>query len=197
MKGRKPRVRFCPARAAALAAVLSLCASPAQAQEGMTLVDQQNLIVYSVEQWKPKKAGSYAVTDLDQDGSLELITTYTKNEVSENHLWEIDQENRKLTELALPWEEEEPSLLLTQTKAAFGADQGTCAYLFGEEGAEFWLTLEEEGLTLLEAAPEGDGIEEKSVKIKWISTQEHPLSQAPFEQIMELVGESCAGFILQ
>lgn len=39
-------------------------------------------------------------------------------------------------------------------------------------------------------------LEQQEAGFGWVSVKEHPLQDAPFEQIMELAGESCARFLI-
>ena len=160
--------------------------------------------VNQVSVWKPRSKASYAYTDLDQNGSLEIITSYTSNKGAvSNGLWEL--RDGRLTECALPWgdDEDETELKEQQIPVYYDAREDIYYYVFGtaDEGAPvtaIWLkdgALNAEVLQT-DVQTRFAGMVAMTGTIGWISTAEHSLNDAPLEQLTELAGESVSGFKL-
>ncbi len=189
-----------------IAALLSLCALPALAEESTADYAQQlPAFVNQVSVWKPKAKASYAYTDLDQDGSLEVLTSFTskKGEVT-NELWALM--GGKLVECALPWGEDDPQTELKEDEVPvyFDEAENIYYYVFGTSNADgeataVWL---KDGALFAEALAEEPAVRFSDMRVMtasfgWISTAEHTLKDAPLEQLSELGGESVSKFRLQ
>ena len=192
--------------AASLAAAMILCGFSviAQGAESYDYASQLPAFVNQVSIWKPKSKASYAYTDLDQDGQLEVLTSYTsKKGAVTNELFEL--RDGRLTECALPWEkkEDQPEIKEKSVPVYYDEEENIYYYLFGTqaEDADAVITalfLKEGVLSaeVLEEEPQVrfEGMAEKTASFGWISTAEHSLNDAPLEQLSELGGESLSGF---
>lgn len=200
------------------AVLLAVCCSfPALAQEGggeqLSAADQQRRITGNVEEWKPAdKTGSYTVTDLDQNGSLELLSADYDDETMETvtKIWEVSSEG-KLVACELPWEEgdSQPDLITDSAQVYYDEAEDIYYYIFqdasaGSETAETAVLSLKDGVITEERLDEGteadrfDGMEEMTASFKWVSTAEHALgSDVPMEQILTLIEGSYAGFSLE
>jgi hypothetical protein len=189
--------------------LLAFSSLTAMGEETTTADYAQQLpaFVNQVSVWKPKSNASYAYTDLDQDGMLEILTSYTskKGEVT-NGLWEL--RDGRLTECSLPWEEEEAQTELKEQKVPvyYDGENDVYYYLFGtaseEEDAQItalWLKDGELNAEVLEEEPEVRfaGMEQLIGTFGWVSTAEHTLKDAPLEQLTEIGGESIGRFTLK
>ena len=188
--------------AGVLAAILA--GSAYEAAEISGYADQLPAFVNQVSVWKPKSKASYAYTDLDQDGNLEILTSHTsKKGVVTNDLFEY--RDRRLTECTLPWgkDDEQPELKEKSVPVYHDPEADIYYFLFGTETEDasvtaIWLkdgTLSQE---ILEEDPavRFEGMEEFTGSFGWINTAEHSLNDAPLEQLSELGGESMSGFKL-
>ena len=200
------------------AALLAACCSfPALAQESggeqLSAADQQRRITGNVEEWKPAdKTGSYTVTDLDQNGSLEILSADYDDETKETvtKIWEVSPEGQ-LVPCELPWEEgdSQPDLITASAQVYYDEAEDTYYYMFqdasaGSETAETAVLSLKDGVVTEErldeetAADRFEGMEEMTASFKWVSTAEHALgSDVPMEQILTLIEGSYAGFSME
>lgn len=189
--------------------MMSICSLSVGAEETKVADYSQQLPAFTnqVSVWKPKSKGSYAYTDLDQNGSLEVLTSHTsKKGVVTNELWE--QIDGKLTECELPWGEgdEQTELKEREVPVYYDEENDIYYYLFGTASEEadtpvtaIWLKDGVLSSELLEEDAETrfSGLKEFTGSIGWINTAEHTLNDAPLEQLGELGGESISGFKLK
>lgn len=187
---------FC-GMAATMMALGCLCAT-AEESKIPGYAEQLPAFVNQVSVWKPKAKASYAYTDLDQNGYLEILTSFTskKGKVTNEMFALIDG---WLVECVLPWEDEQTELKEDSVPVYHDAENGVYYYLFGttkaEENAQItalWLDGSSLKAEVLTEAPgiRFAGMEKMIGSIGWINTAEHTLKDAPLEQISELAGES-------
>ena len=82
-----------------------------------------------MEEWKPAdKTGSYTVTDLDQNGSLEILSADYDDETKETvtKIWEVSPEGQ-LVPCELPWEEgdSQPDLITASAQVYYDEAEDT------------------------------------------------------------------------
>lgn len=190
--------------AACLAPILAagMISGVVYADEGTELSgsDQVKIIVGNIDKWKPTKGGSYAITDLDVNGRMEVITScLTRKRTLAVEVWQVNEAGKGIEECTLPWEEEEEHPELTQKNMPvyYDSKQDIYYFVFGEE-PETVISFKEGAVSCIayDEAAYAD-MEELQGVISWISTSEHPLDGAPMEQILELAGESCASFAVK
>lgn len=159
--------------------------------------DQVKIIVANVEKWKPTKGGSYAITDLDGNGRMEVITSYlTRKRTQAIEVWEVNEEGKGIKACTFPWkeEEEQPEVIQKSMPVYYDSEQNRYYFIFGEEPKTV-ISLKEGDISCTVYNEEVCmNMEERQGTISWISTSEHPLDGAPMEQILELAGESSAAF---
>ncbi len=118
-------------------ALTAMLGETALASETLSETLQQKRIVSAVESWKPgKNKGNYTVTDLDQNGRLEIISAdYSKeDQITVSHIWEVDEEG-KLQKIETSWSEEEsqPDLITKSTKVWYDEEDDVYYYLFTDQ----------------------------------------------------------------
>ncbi|GEM_PF-2954536 len=188
---------------ASLAVLFLVPADSAFSAEAGNYAEQLGAFVNQVSVWKPKAKASYAYTDLDQDGFLEVLTSFTsKKGAVTNTLFEL--RDSRLVEVTLSWEkgDDQPELKEKSVPAYYDSENDIYYYLFGTETEEAPVTALslKDGVLTAEAvediASRFEGMAAKKASFGWISTAEHTLNDAPLEQLSELGGESIGGFKL-